>query len=50
MLITSLEGEDLKNLKRGGSMVQGQVFLKEGEASTFAVWYLIFSRFIIFTF
>ena len=39
------ESENIK--KRGGSMVQGQVFLKEGESWHFI--YLIFSRFIIFT-
>ena len=41
------KGENEKIQKEGGSMGQGQIFLKEGG------WhfpYLIFSRFIIFTF
>ena len=48
VLITSLEGgRESEKLKiGGGSMVQGQVFLKGGWHFS----YLIFSRFIIFTF
>ena len=40
-------GRDLKNQKLGGSMVQGQIILKRG---SWHFSYLIFLRFIIFTF
>ena len=40
-------GRDLKNQKLGGSMVQGQIILKRG---SWHFSYLIFLRFIVFTF
>ena len=46
--VTSAGGEEFwKIQKRGGSMVQGQIFLKEGD---WHISYLIFLRFIIFRF
>ena len=43
-------GESEKLKKRGGSMVQGQVFLKGEGRVGWRLSYLIFTRFIIFTF
>ena len=50
-MITSPERRDFEKLKKGGgSMVQGQVFLKEGRGKSWYFFSLIFSRFIIIAF